>query len=55
MAEIYDFLLDIFHDEVEEQAQRHNRYYQLQLERQQIRDTSNPFSLPAEYFRRYYR
>ncbi|XP_032456103.1 putative nuclease HARBI1 [Nasonia vitripennis] len=55
MAEIDAFLLDIFNAEQEERVQRLNRFHQLRLERQQLRDVSNPFTLPAEFFRRYYR
>ena len=50
---IAQFFLEIVRDE--EQMQRNERLYHLRLERQYLRDTSNPFTLPGNFFRKYYR
>ncbi|XP_008209197.1 putative nuclease HARBI1 isoform X2 [Nasonia vitripennis] len=53
--EFDDVVLEILNDEEEEEIQRRNRFQQLRMERRQLRDASNPFTLSAEYFIRYYR
>ena len=51
---IPNFIHELVENE-EREAQRRLQFQQLQLQRRVLRDTSNPFELDAEYFRKYYR
>ena len=50
---IAEFLLGIFRDEVE--MENREVFNHLRVQRRYIRDTSDLFTLPAEYFQSYYR
>ena len=52
---IIELLLDIHRDEERERMERFRNFNELRLRRRFIRDTSNPFTLPPEYFQQYYR
>ena len=48
--------MELFNDDEDDVIEiQVERYFELRLERQYLRDASNPLTLPPQYFARYYR